>query len=398
MSKDIKKEQTMHNKKWIWQGKNYPNFAFSVDDFKSLLDEIQANNEAINKIIANNKISTNLLEIKIKSLTSEIINSAAIEGEFLKQESVKNSLKKKLDESFDEFKDKHSTTQSDNYALLLLDANLNKAPLTKERLHGWHNCLFESGYSGLHKINIAKFRNDEMQVVSGRIGCEKVYYEAPLPQDIDESMQTFFNYCNDKSVDSFVQSAVAHLWFVVIHPYDDGNGRIARAIADFLLPNENIKLYSISAQINSNRKKYYENLEKTTANNPTCDISQWLEWYLNITNLAIKSAMDELNRLVFKTDFWDTFRNANLSQGQQKALNKLLDIGVGNFNGKFDVKKYASFAKVNSATAQKEFDELVKIGALVENEPNSFTLWHNDNKSINNIFNGCVQKPKGHRQ
>ncbi len=387
-----------NNERWIWQSKNYPNFVFSINDFKTLFDEIQTNNEMLNKVIAESSLNVDLLETEINSLTNEIVNSADIEGEILKRESVRSSLKKKLDERFDAFNDTHSTIQSDNYASILLDTNLNKSPLTVERLHGWHNCLFESGYSGLYKINVARFRNNEMQVVSGRIGCEKVYYEAPLPQDIDESMQTFFNYCNDKSVDSFVQSAVAHLWFVVIHPYDDGNGRIARAIADFLLPNENIKLYSISAQINSNRKKYYENLEKTTANNPTCDISQWLEWHLNITNLAIKSAMDELNRLVFKTDFWDTFRNANLSQGQQKALNKLLDIGVGNFNGKFDVKKYASFAKVNSATAQKEFDELVKIGALVENEPNSFTLWHNDNKSINNIFNGCVQKPKGPRR
>ena len=386
------------DEKLIWQSKNYPNFAFSANDFKTLLDKVQANSEAINKIIADNKISVNLLDARINSLTNEIVNSAAIESEILKRESVRNSLRKKLDENFDEFNDKHATRQSDNYASILLDTNLNKKPLTKERLHGWHNCLFEGGYSGLRKIDIAKFRSCEMQVASNKIGREKVYYEAPLPQDIDKNMRAFFNYCNDKSVNSFVKSAVAHLWFVVIHPYDDGNGRLARAIADFLLPNENIKLYSISAQINSHKKKYYEILEKTTANNSTCDISHWLEWHLNITNWAIKSGMNELNKLVFKTAFWDTFRNINLSKSQQRALNKLLDIGAGNFNGKFDIKKYTSFAKVDDATAQRELDELVKIGALVQNEPNSFTIWHSENKSAFNTPDDCIRKPKGPRR
>ena len=376
------------NEKWIWQSPNYPNFLFNINDFKSLLDDIQANNKILNQIIANNSLSIDLLETEINSLTNEIVSSADIEGEVLKRESVRSSLKKKLDKKFDAFNDTHSTAQSDNYASILLDTNLNKSPLTIERLHGWHNCLFESGYSGLHKINVARFRDDEMQVVSGCVGCEKVHYEAPYAKDIEQNMQIFLQYCNDKSVNLYIKSAIAHLWFVIIHPYDDGNGRIARAIADFSLPNNNIKLYSLSTQISANKREYYEILEKTNTLNSKCDVSQWLEWHLNITNLAIKDGIDELNRLIFKTKFWDTFRDTHLNINQQKVLNKILDIGIERFKGNLNIKKYASIAKIDRATAQREIDELVKNGILLQQSLGSFALWQDTQNISHKDFAG----------
>ena len=280
--------------KWIWQSKKYPHFLFDEKTTNHLVEEIATEHNKLNQTISRNNLNLILLESKIAALTDEIINSASIEGEILKRESVRSSLRKKLDKEFDFMTDKHSTRQSDNYASILLDTNLNKNPLSIERLHGWHNCLFESGYSGLYKINIAKFRNDEIEVVSGSIGREKTHYEAIPAKNIQKDMEAFLCFCNDISINPYIRSAIAHLWFVIIHPYDDGNGRIARAIADYLLPNDNIKLYSISSIINKNKKAYYEILEKTNRFNPNCDISQWLQWHLNITRLDIQNGVDKI--------------------------------------------------------------------------------------------------------
>lgn len=364
----------LQEQKWIWQSKVYPNFFYNEKDFQPILNDIQENNDKLNFIVSNNELNTIYLDFEINSLTNEIINSSDIEGETLRRKSVRESLRKKLDRKFDFLKDKHTTRQSDNYANILLDTNLNKNPLSIERLHGWHNCLFEGGYSSLYKINVASFRTDEMQVVSGGIGKEYVHYEAVLAKDICKNMQSFLDFCNTNTTNAYIKSAIAHLWFVIIHPYDDGNGRIARAIADFLLPNNNIKLYSLSKEINSRKKEYYTILEKTNKFNESCDISQWIKWHLNITNLALKNTLKELNRLIFKTKFWDIFKDNNLNKNQQKFLNKILDIGIDSFQGNLNIDKYASIAKVDLNTATKEFNELCNLGCLIKNDDFKFTL------------------------
>ncbi|MCL9821824.1 DUF4172 domain-containing protein [Helicobacter sp. 14348-15] len=363
---------------WIWQSKNYPNFVYDEKNLQPLLDDIHQKNKKLNSIISDNQLSTITLELKINSLSNEIINSAAIEGEIFKRESVRSSLRKKLDKDFDRWKDRHSTHQSDNYVALLLDTNLNKNPLSLERLHGWHNCLFEARYKRLQKINIARFREDEMEVVSGAIGHEMVHYQAVLAQDIDKNIEPFLDFCNNSSVNAYIKSAIAHIWFVIIHPYDDGNGRIARAIADFLLPNENIKLYSLSKEINHSRKEYYDILERINKFNESCDISEWVAWHLKITNFALKNGIKELDRMIFKTKFWDTFRDYNLSANQQKFLNKILDIGINDFKGNLNLKKYMVITGTSFDTAKKELDELLRFGCLIKKEDSDTFLLNQD--------------------
>lgn len=369
-------------KKWIWQSEKYPHFfldkSYTIFDFTfddclgAIFDRIARCEKKLNQIISQSNLSPILLESKITALTDEIVNSASIEGEILKRESVRSSLRKKLDKEFNFINDNSSTKQSDNYASILLDTNLNKSALTIERLHGWHNCLFESGYSGLHKINIAKFRNDEMQVISGGIGKEKIHYEAIPAKNIQKDMQAFLNYCNNALINPYAKSAIAHLWFVIIHPYDDGNGRIARAIADFALPNENVKLYSISSQINTHKKAYYDILERTNRFNANCDIAEWLQWHLSITESAMQKGIDKINQIIFKTKFWDNFKELKLTRSQHKVLGKMLDIGIKDFGGFLSVKKYSRISKVDIQTASKEIDELCRFGCLVK-KTNSFS-------------------------
>lgn len=388
-------------KEWIWQSPNYPHFSYDETILNPLLDEILKNEERLKDLIVNNELDeTNL---QIQNLSNEIISSAEIEGEVLKRESVRSSLRKKLDENFNHFNDNFSTKQSDNYVNILLDTNLNKNSLTIERLNGWHNALFESGYSGLHKINVATFRKDNMQVVSGKIGKEKVHYEAPLARDIKKNMQDFLYFCENSTLNPYLKSAIAHIYFVIIHPYDDGNGRIARAIANFLLPNENIKLYSLSQQINIHKKEYYEILEKTNRYNEKCDISCWLSWHLKMTNLAMEHTLKTIDRIIYKTQFWDIFKNSNLNKNQQKVLNKILDIGLDNFKGELNINKYVSIAKVNVSTVNKEIEELCKIGCLIRNEK-GFSLVKNLQKcsdnGIDDVRNNKEQDstPKIHKE
>lgn len=360
--------------KWIWQSPNYPNFSYNEKNFQALLDEILQNETRLDKIINDNKLNEIFLESKINSFTNEIINSAKIEGEVLKRESVRASLRKKLDDKFNFFDDKHATRQSDNYVNLLLDACLNDEPLSIERLHGWHNCLFESGYSGLYKIKVAQFRDSTMQVVSGKIGNEKVHYEAILAKNINDDMQKFLDFCNNSSVNPYIKSAIAHIWLTIIHPYDDGNGRIARAIANFLLPNKNIKFYSLSKAINANKAMYYAILEKTSKFNDECDITEWIQWHLKMTNFALKDVLMDIDKIVFKANFWDEFGKYNFNDNQRKFLNKILDIGINDFQGKINVKKYKSIANINLSAAQIEFDELCEVGCLVKNELDCWIL------------------------
>lgn len=375
-------DESYKNKKWIWQHHNYPNFIYNKIDTVEIIKEIEKNHTILSNIV--NKINKNdFLQAQISSLENEIINSSLIEGEILDRASVRSSIKKKLDEKFDGLADTSSTRQTDNLISILIDANLNKAPMSIERLHGWHNAIFESGYSGLFKIKVAQFRDSQIQVVSGAMTREKIHYEAVPPKHIEKDMKLFLDFINNSQENAYVKSAIAHLWFVVIHPYDDGNGRITRALADYCLPNNNIKLYSISSIIQSNKKAYYEKLEQTTklVSNPNCDFMAWIKWHLEMTNRAIKDSINLIKNIAFKTDFWDKFRTCNLNKIQQKVLNKVLDVGVSNFNGGIDIVKFASIAKISKDMAKKEIDELVKFGCLKIKENGKSYLLSNDSNT-----------------
>ena len=249
-------------KKWIWQHPDYPNFNYDKSQLSELISQIDYHRgilDGMTKLFNQDDIR----KIQIDTLTDEAINTSLIEGEVFKRESVRSSFRKKLDKDFDALSDKYSTKATDNLVEILIDCSLNKDPLSLERLHGWHNCLFENNYTKLTKINVASFRkDDDMEVISGAIGFEKVHYKAISALNIDDYIKNFLEYCNKSSENIYIKCAITHLWFVSIHPYDDGNGRILRVIKHNL--NTESKLYSISTVINSDRRAYYEILDKTT--------------------------------------------------------------------------------------------------------------------------------------
>ncbi|MFA9374695.1 MAG: Fic family protein [Poseidonibacter sp.] len=258
-----------------------------------------------------------------------------------------------------------------------MDANTNyNQDLTLEKLFGWHNALFPKGFSGFHKINTATFRGDEvMQIVGGYDGNEKVYYEAPPRDILENEMKNFLNWFNS-TPEGLIKVCIAHLWFVIIHPFDDGNGRITRAITDLVLSKiENSKisrLYSMSSAINNDRKSYSKVLEQTTGyirkEDNHLDITIWCEWFLSTLYTALLDTRKKLGFIVQKTKFWDKHKNSNLNARQIKVLNFILDIGIADFKGNLSKKKYLSIADTTSTTTSRDIAELVEIGCIKESE------------------------------
>ena len=358
--------------KWVWQHDEYPKFPYKLNELQELLSSLDYNRgllDGVAKLFEEKEIK----EIEIEALIEEAINTSEIEGEYLKRDSVRSSVRKKLDASFSLDKDT-STHKSDALVAILIDANLNREPLSIERLHGWHNALFVTGYDVLQKINVASFRvDDDMEVVSGAIGHEKVHYLAIPSNQIENDMQEFLFYCNESSDNVYIKSALAHLWFVAIHPYDDGNGRIARAITDYLLSEvsqTSFKLYSMSTAINSDRKGYYEVLDRTTNlfMNRKYDFTVWIGWHLKTLNKAMEMTLERINSIIKKTKFWDNCRDKQLNSRQQKVLTKLFDKGAENFLGGLNTKKYMAIAKTSRATAIRDISTLVEYECIVQKE------------------------------
>lgn len=364
--------------KWIWQHKEYPNFKYDTSQLTNLIGQIDYNRgilDGVSKLFNEDDI----VKIEIETLTDEAISTSLIEGEVFKRESVRSSFRKKLDKYFDGRSDTHSTRATDNLVEILIDSNLNKNNMTLERLHGWHNCLFEHArYDKLKIIDIAKFRShSDMEVISGAIGHEKVHYKAVPIEKLESDMEKFLSYCNETSENIYIKSAIAHIWFVIIHPYDDGNGRIARAITDYILSKNTsstqFKLYSISTAINSDRKGYYDILDKTTNLflNKEFDLTPWILWHLGILNNAMQQALKNIEYLVQKTKFWDKHRNQPLNERQIKVLNKILDMGSENFEGGLNTKKYINLTKVSKATAVRDITQLIEFGCIEQIEQTS---------------------------
>lgn len=363
--------------KWIWQHPEFPKFNYNVSELNTLIGEIdylRGKLDGVSQLFSQEDIQ----RFEIDTLTDEAINTSLIEGEVFKRESVRSSLRKKLDEHFDARNDKYSTAATDSLVEILIDCSLNKEPLNLERLHGWHNCLFENQYSKLTKINVASFRaHDDMEVISGAIGFEKIHYKAVPESDIQTEIENLLKYCNNSHENAYIKSAIAHLWFVIIHPYDDGNGRVSRAIIDYVLSKYTLqtqfKLYSISTAINADRKGYYEILDKTTNLfiNKEFDITPWLNWHLTILKNAMINATKNINYLIEKTKFWDTHRKQALNERQIKVLNKILDVGSENFEGGISTKKYIAITKVSKATAVRDLVQLVNLGCIKQLEGTS---------------------------
>ncbi len=303
-------------------------------------------------------------EAVLNTLTLDVVKSSEIEGEFLDVGQVRSSIARRL--GIDIAGAVASERHIDRIVEMMLDATQRyDVPLNKDRLFGWHAALFPSGWSNLYKITVADWRKDTnvpMQVVSGPMGKENVHYQAPSSDRIESEMNRFFDWFeNEHEIDLVLKAAIAHLWFVTIHPFDDGNGRIARAIADMALArsDKSVKrFYSMSTQIRIERKQYYKKLEKTQKGNS--DITEWILWFLQCLINAIDSTEEILSKILHKAEFWKNHSTTILNQRQQKIINRLLD----GFNGKLTTSKWAKINKCSQDTALRDIQDLMKKDIL----------------------------------
>ncbi|MEO6980317.1 MAG: Fic family protein [Mucilaginibacter sp.] len=304
----------------------------------------------------------------LKTLTLDVTKSSAIEGEMLNAEQVRSSIARRLGIEFTGMIT--SDRRVDGVVEMMLDATQHfNLPLTADRLYGWHSALFPFGRSSLHNITVGGWRNDEtgpMQVVSGPLGKEKVHYQAPDAKYVPGEMTVFLNWFNDEQpINPVMKAGVAHLWFVTIHPFDDGNGRITRAITDMQLARadkSSQRFYSMSAQIEKERNAYYDILESTQKG--TLDITGWLIWFFDCLGRAMDNTMDVLEKVTTRGNFWDKHRDTSLNARQKKMVDTLLD----DFYGTLNVSKWAKITKSSTDTALRDIRDLMNKGILLQNE------------------------------
>jgi Fic family protein len=305
-------------------------------------------------------------EAVLDSLTEEVLKSSEIEGEKLDREQVRSSIARRL--GLDIGGLMPSDRDVEGVVEMMLDATQRYAePLTGRRLFDWHAALFPTGRSGMSKIRVGAWRDDSkgpMQVVSGPMGKERVHYEAPAADRVREEMKKFVEWFEkDSATDLVLKAGIAHLWFVTIHPFDDGNGRIARAIADMLLARSERspqRFYSMSAQIGYERKTYYEILEATQKGD--LDITRWLEWFLECLGRAFGRAETILATVLNKARFWERFANVEFNERQREIVNRLLN----GFEGKLTSSKWAKLAKCSQDTALRDIEDLMRKKVLVK--------------------------------
>ena len=298
-------------------------------------------------------------EAVLNTLTQEIVKSSEIEGEILDLEQVRSSIARRLGIEIAGAID--SERHIDGIVEMMLDATQRyDLPLSKERLFGWHSALFPTGWSNMYKITVADWRKDStgpMQVVSGPMGKEKVHYEAPSSDRIEEEMVNLIQWIETGlTIDPVLKAAIAHLWFVTIHPFEDGNGRITRAITELLLArsDKSVKrFYSMSSQIRFERKEYYEMLEKIQKG--SSDITEWILWFLNCLTNSFESTSDTLSRILKKADFWKANSSTILNERQQEMINRLLD----GFTGKLTTSKWGKICKCSQDTALRDIQDLI---------------------------------------
>lgn len=300
-------------------------------------------------------------EATLAALTLDVVKSSEIEGELLNYDQVRSSIARRLGINIGGLV--ASNRHIEGVVEMMLDATQRHTfPLTEERLFGWHAALFPTGFSGPYKIEVGQYRTSEMQVVSGAIGKEKVHYEAVKPELVKAEMDRFLDWFNnDNSLDLVLKAAVAHFWFIIIHPLDDGNGRIGRAITDMLLAraeDSGERFYSMSSQILIERKQYYEVLQKVQ--HSTGDITEWVEWFLDCLKNAMLATENITQKILHKAEFWKLHEQTAINERQRLMLNKLFD----GFEGKLQTSKWAKITKTSTDTALRDIKDLVTKGVL----------------------------------
>lgn len=350
-------------KAYIHQNDHWPNFTWKTDEIINLLAEarnlqgrLMAKMESLGFDLRN--------EALLDTLTLDVLKSSEIEGEYLNAEQVRSSIARRL--GMEIAGSVEPDRNVDGVVEMMLDATQHCfKPLTAERLFDWHAALFPTGRSGMYKIIVADWRKDTtgpMQIVSGAMGKEKVHFQAPDSSLVENEMKQFLNWFNtDSKIDLVIKAAIAHLWFVTIHPFENGNGRIARALTDMPLAQSdksNQRFYSMSAQIRLERKEYYNILEKTQKGN--LDITAWIKWFLNCLIKALKSTDSILISVLFKADFWFKHATTLMNERQKKMLTKLLD----GFDGKLTSSKWAKITKCSKDTAIRDINDLMDKNIL----------------------------------
>ncbi|PHS40400.1 MAG: cell filamentation protein Fic [Sulfurovum sp.] len=345
------------NENWIWEGQNFPLFVYNetaLDTLYYKFGQLKMLEDLLNR--------ESYSELMLNVLIDEAISTSAIEGELLQRSSVRSSINKILKLGLED--DYSYTRESDALIEVLLDAKTNLEPLTKDRVFSWHKALFVNG-SGLREIKVGAYRTDTevMQVVSGAWNKEKVHYLAPPSKEVEHLMDTFFVWLNeDNETSGIYKAVVAHLYFVLIHPFDDGNGRIARAITDYVLAKSNLangNFYSISTTIYQKRKEYYKVLDKVCVNVDQ-DISTWVEWFVNLLELSIDDTLEKVEAVKTKAKFWDRHKETKLNERQKKVILKMLASLPEKFEGGMRVQKYMSITKATRITASRDLSDLVE--------------------------------------
>ncbi|OFX19594.1 MAG: cell filamentation protein Fic [Bacteroidetes bacterium GWA2_31_9] len=300
-------------------------------------------------------------EATLTTLTLDVVKSSEIEGELLNYAQVRSSIARRL--GINTAGLVPSSRHIEGVVEMMLDATQNyKKTLTQERLFGWHAALFPTGYNGPYKIEVGQYRTGEMQVVSGPMGKEKVHYEAVKSELVKTEMDKFLTWFNsDENLDTVLKAAIAHFWFIIIHPFDDGNGRIARAITDLLLARaegSGERFYSMSSQILAERKRYYEVLQKVQYSKG--DITEWIDWFLHCLKNALHETENTMQKILRKAEFWKRHEHTPINERQRLVLNKLLD----GFDGKMQTSKWAKLTKSSTDTALRDIKDLIEKNIL----------------------------------
>jgi len=355
----------MNGKKYIYQYEDWPNFIWDIQKLSGLLSEVRnIQGRLIGKMEVLGFDLQN--EAFLETLTSDILKTNEIEGILLNKEEVRSSIARRLGIDIGGLLPINRNIEG--IVDMMFDATNNfDKPLTKKRLFDWHYALFPMGRSGMYKIIVGNWRDDStgpMQVVSGALGKEKVHYQAPAAGVINKEITDFLHWFNNKqNLDLVLKASIAHLWFVTLHPFEDGNGRIARAITDMLLARSDglvQRFYSMSSQIQKERKSYYDILENTQK--AKLDITEWIDWFLNTLKDAIINSEETLASVIKKHKFWNTYGIKIKNERQKKILNKLLE----GFTGKLISSKWAKIAKCSQDTALRDIQDLMDNGILIK--------------------------------
>lgn len=345
---------------YIYEHENWPNFVFDIEKILSLLEKCHIEQGKLLSKIEMLGLSAKNDKI-LSTITSDVVKSNEIEGNLLNKEQLRSSIARRLGIHSERLVE--SNRNIDAIAEMAMDATQNfENELTENRLFSWQACLFPTGYSGLYKIDIGKYRSNPMQVVSGAIGHKKIHYEAPKSEEVPDEMEKFLHWANSDETDFFIKAAVSHLWFVTIHPFDDGNGRIARTISDMFLcrsDKTSLRFYSMSNQILKEKNDYYNILEKTQRGN--LDITDWIEWFLNCLFKAISESFDDVEKILKKYKYLQSIENVSLNKRQRLMITKLTG---SDWFGVLNTSKWAKIAKCSADTALRDITDLIDKGIL----------------------------------